>query len=135
MKKIEWDFATLNKIRDMILKGMKPSAIAERLGTTKNSIIGGCYRNKISLKAHSVETVKPDGRKRLARPAIYKSRTSVPLPKETVLHSVHMRFPPEHGQCRYIIGDPKDLRCCGLKAEGVYCPSHMDACFVKPVKK
>ncbi len=119
-------FWTQDKIDQLIeLKNdLSAKDLAEKLGTTKNAVLGKIHRMKLN---NPVVRKKPKPRK---KPEL--------KPRDNVVKII-----PDGGyklcdlkpyQCRFPQGDAKDgnLSFCGARiAKGSYCQEHYDRCHVK----
>ena len=144
-RNVEWTSASILLLHDCIEKKMRASQIACALNTTKNAVIGFCYRRKIALPkmgrrmeypSKRIPTIdnppsKPRHYFRISSKTKSKIGESIPLPPETVARMESVPWPPARGQCNFIIGDPKNMKCCGCTTTlgRIYCPAHMAAAY------
>lgn len=137
----KWDPKDVENLRVLAASGMSAEDMANKLGISKNAIIGKCYRAGIQIR------VKPQAERRVrqskkpvkdaAKKKVFSYRPlpdapkNKPLPEDTVIRKTTVPFPPEFGCCVFVIGDPKALRCCGLKSHKgyVYCRQHCQAVY------
>jgi hypothetical protein len=125
----------LPRIRTLA-KTMTAQQLAFEFGASKNAIIGLCRREKIPLTAFANRLpVKP---KPVAlQRGIIPNTDSKPVLESKVKTSCKpIAWPPAHGKCGYIIGEARELTCCGDDTGGrYYCPAHHAACYVPTVRK
>jgi hypothetical protein len=136
---------------------MTAQQLAFEFGTTKNAMIGLCRRESIPLTAFAnrvhpqgVAAVRHRRKKALAKVVlpvkpkpialqrgIIPNTDSKPVLESKVKTSCKpIAWPPAHGKCGYIIGEARELTCCGDDTGGrYYCPAHHAACYVPTVRK
>ncbi len=148
MPKDRWTperIAALLRLRD---QGLSASQISDELpgGFSRNAVIGKLTRmglrlgNSVCVKAERKPIPQLLERARSAEIKIkarheYKRQSAVW--RETIqepryesftgiLEVSGKQFPPEHDECREIIGEPKNLKCCGQKVfrHYPYCEPH-----------
>jgi GcrA cell cycle regulator len=102
------------KLEDLVRVGLTTSAIAERLGTTKNAVVGKVNRTAGLRKAMRT-------RDAMSQPK--------PGPKSKPKPVVPWSYPP-HGGCHWPEGDPRDrdFHFCGapvfVPGSSPYCEEH-----------
>ena len=138
-----WKGWRLSELIDKHAKGWTRSRIAQALGVSKNSVIGACHRNGLSLtkeqdltrratqkfKANRARQAtkfqfgspKPKGPGRTPPPSVL-----APPPSNGTVPFISTKL----GQCRWIC---EDGLCCGHKTTTIsssWCPSHYRIVFV-----
>ena len=129
--------------------------IADILGVSRNTVIGFCHRRgtKMLGNATAFQITKkpkdekpsniiklPRGRKPKPKPekkpdgrhhktTVNVNKSCAPLPIETVINGCRLPFPPAEGRCRSIVGEARDLICCGNECVGSWCEAHKKIYF------
>lgn len=113
------------EIADLWQLGLSGSVIAEKLGITRNSVIGAVYRmrkNGIELSAHENKGGKP---KKKAQPAVVKKIYE--MPKESI-NILELKY----YSCRFIVtheGAHETLYCGKRINKESYCKDHYKICY------
>ncbi|MCC3246701.1 GcrA family cell cycle regulator [Methylocystis sp. WRRC1] len=138
-----WTEKEIEIVRDMWGTAASAAEIGKLLGRTKNSVIGRAHRMGLAnaAKPQHAPITKPP------RPA--KARK----PKERELSVPEIIPPPiDHIEipegvsfadlrangCRWVIGNPEDLTCCGAPAShagSAWCSHHRALVYVRPRKR
>lgn len=108
----EWPQEKLRSLMMLAKDGYSAREIGERLGYSKNAVIGKAHRNKIEVGISSALGVLQSrrfGRKKKAPDEDMPPRQPI----------------PDRGRCQWPLGDA----WCGCPAEGVYCPEHYSMAF------
>ena len=140
-----WTPDRLDKIKLLREQGKTYSEIAFIMHVTKNAVIGAFERyigfgeKKARLppkpkKPPNYIIKSPDRR---GGHHGNKGKHSAPLPVESVHVSKPVSFPPESGHCLSIVGEARELRCCGLPVahERSYCHDHCVAYYVPNIPR
>jgi len=125
-----WDAKNIAKLIALAAKGLTYSQIGKQLGISKNAAIGKARRLRLS--------------KSQALPVI-STRRPTPRPKAGLKPKPEFE-PEDHiglvsmmnlrdGDCRYPIGEYKEMIFCGKPKHGnkVYCEKHALKCY-QPIK-
>lgn len=141
-----WTTERLDVLRQMWDAGLSCSLIAERIGVTKNAVIGKAHR--LGLAAHA-DRGNPSGTNQHARahrkPTERRKRSQAPRVPAKVVSTAHNPFIGpgvtiqhlDRYHCRHIAGDPTwDAVYCGapVKPGVVYCDHHHAQCWVPFVR-
>ena len=135
--------ATISLIREKA-KTMTAMQLALDFGISKNAVIGLCRRQRIPLTAFA-NMLHPEGKvaraQRRKKKAVLLQQGNIkntdykPIPPSKVkLSNKPTAWPPEHGRCGYVIGEPIAMKCCGAAIAVVgayYCKDHHEACYEK----
>ena len=131
---VVWSNDRIELVIKMIKLGLSTTDIAENMNTTRNSIIGICTRRNILLNGRRTswkEAQKTDVHITKERPLLRNLKCQ-PLPPERKIDHKPLSLMQITGkQCRYIIGEPRNMTCCGkpiMKSD--YCPMHYQICYV-----
>lgn len=124
--------------------------IASALGRTRNAIIGKVHRMGLSAavgKVRSNPETKPPrpARKRRREAPIKIDAPSLPvceivpppIAHVEISRGVHFSDVGANG-CRWVIGNPEDLTCCGAPAShagSAWCIHHRALVYVRPRKR
>jgi hypothetical protein len=86
--------------------------------------------SRVNRKKASVEAA--NNRKVKIKAVVAKSRERV-AEAQGVPSGKPIPWPPAFGLCGYIIGEVRQMRCCGasVKSGSQYCDGHHTACFEK----
>ena len=78
---------------------------------------------------------KPDGRHH--KTTVNVNKSCAPLPTETVIDGCKIPFPPAEGRCRSIVGEARELVCCGNPTQPgrSFCDLHNKVYYVETAKK
>lgn len=142
MPKTTWTGVRIAEIRTLAIT-MSSSEIACKVGVPKNAVIGICRRQKIPLTAYAErphpyhDRPKPKPRPIVLCKGVIPNTDNKPLPIEQIVPVRSLDWPPASGKCGYLIGEPKELKCCGwaLTGLGYYCEAHRLVCYVPIVRK
>lgn len=118
-------------------KGYSAKIIGEILGKSRHSVIGRAHRLGLSMKIEDVRVVnhkkKLDKKQKEVTKKVHKKVIKTqPIKEEVVMRTVRL-IDVKENQCREIIGEPKNLKCCGrIIVNGKsYCDKH----FIKNTVK
>jgi GcrA cell cycle regulator len=105
--------------------------MAERLGLSRNAVLGKAHR--LGLSTHKARSAKPQPRKPIPKAKKLPPVMPVldePAPAEPEFVGVGL-LELEAGSCRYPQGDAAPYRFCGVpKQDGSsYCPYHHRLCY------
>ena len=131
---ISWDYEKKEFVRAQLKTGKKVTEVAFMMGTTRNAIIGMCSRSGIGMNGQ----IRVVEEQRIS--PIRNRRVSIAkfIPMVLPTENEHKGKPilllnRKYGQCCYIIGEPKNMKCCGRPAlNDQYCQRHYQKCYVKP---
>jgi GcrA cell cycle regulator len=133
---VKWDEEKIEQLRLLVELRRSGGSIAAEMGTTRNAIVGKCFR--LGLKLCSI----PQRRPRVAgakperlriRLLTFTSRKSA-LPKPASFRCVSI-LAVDHNQCRYPVKDGPPMALCGLDREepdnsaNAYCAFHADLAY------
>jgi hypothetical protein len=137
-----WPAERLELLRQLAPLPITATEIAKRMGMTRSSILGKAKRSGIKISgkpravAESPYTPKRKGfRLRHKAPGIKVFRDK-PLPDHTLLdpkfnstRSIALADARD-GDCRWPIGSPRAMRCCGAGAEDGHYPYCFEHCRI-----
>lgn len=136
-----WTDEAIDLLREMWTDGVSTSLIAERLGTTKNAVVGKAHRIDLPSRSSPI-TRLPAGRSRTPRQSrAIDAPLGTPAPPRAA--PVFIRRPTAlptscSRECQYPFGHPgaRGFRlCCGEALFGKpYCEEHDELCYVRPKK-
>ena len=113
-----WTTEEIDLLCDYAREGLSARQIGDKLGKTKNAIIGKLHRLGMGTKK-KLKTQEPVQEKAIAFPI-----GQVPLAEI------------EHNQCRYMGGGYNDFLCCGAPIyRKSFCQEHYELCWVQPKSK
>lgn len=143
MSDIFWNMARIKKAEELLKNGGTYTSLAIYFKVKRNAIAGMCHRYGIKKNAAAtsathagkgaVTAIKARARReREAVDGVQKridiSKKAEELIKKDLKTPVvgTVPFPPGPRQCRNIIGESKDLRCCGrpVVKGSPYCADH-----------
>ena len=158
----DWNDKQVAALRDMAALRLSARVMADRLGCTRNAVIGKCKREYIPLlgvkpttshpyaKQKPVPVVKrpkPAKPGRLSSKMIPRTRFVEDFPVDPVVIHEDIYVAPENrkgviqlepGDCRWPIGDPRhaDFHFCGHAQHGglVYCEFHARKAYQSPAE-
>lgn len=117
----------LMEMLNLIKKGLSYSAVAKKIGTTRNAVSGHVYRIKhrgmIVRKPRKVEIHKPRATK-------IKNIVSLDMPQTPLGLTI---FELKNTSCRYMIGNHKYCGCNSFKRS--YCVTHYKECYQPKQRK
>lgn len=116
-----WSFQDIEKVRKLAEEGYSSGMIAVELRKTRNAIIGICARRGIKLKGASGIKTK----KRFVQNPNNRWLEKDELNLSEKRHRIPM-IDIRHGECRWMIGEPREGLCCGRPTTGgSYCLDHI----------
>jgi hypothetical protein len=138
-----WSIGEIEKLRELMTRGLTFSKIADILGRTRNACIGRSHRldeiklvrptKHVVVKLPPVKKVKLAKPKKPAKPKKLKIVAVAPQPQRKTERVYLLEL--EHNQCRYPVAEDNDgqhLFCGKVKEEtGAYCTKHRDIAYVK----
>ena len=131
-----WSDDRVADLERLWAEGYSASIIAEKLGVTRNSVIGKAFRLELPPPAEKigkpsgprkvvVKKPKPEPTRlfRLFAPELYQPRCVEVAPLNLTTLEIDLST-----QCQYIAGD--DLLHCGhiVQPKSSYCPKHHELC-------
>lgn len=133
-----WPAESVAAIRSLANEGLTGREIGARFGVSRNTIIGVCYRNKISLGGAGTLTQKRSTNASVPTLALKRkeARQRRSAPVKAITLPVAPVFVPEHpagipihqltsSTCHWPVHDTLPGRYCGEHAEGSsYCAHH-----------
>lgn len=124
----DWNASALATLKTMLAAGHSSREIAERLGPTRNAVIGKIHR--LGLRYPDKPRKPPLRRPRKPKPLPFIARR--PKPRRKSSGPVHFRDLEQH-HCRWIPGQPSTQLYCGAeRVEGSsYCNSHTRSSYVR----
>jgi len=129
----DWNADALATLKDLLAAGRTSREIAERLGVTRNAVIGKSRRIGLNWAARKAKPSKPPLRRpRKRKPLPFMARRAKPKPSGPV----HFRNLEDH-HCRWIPGEPSSQLYCGAeRVQGSsYCGTHTRAAYASPPSK
>jgi GcrA cell cycle regulator len=75
-----WDDAAIERLQSLWAEGLSASIIGERMGVSKNSIIGKAHRLDLSKRPDPVKKLSSEGPRKIKRPFRLRENTLPPLP-------------------------------------------------------
>lgn len=87
----DWNERNIGHLKDMWAKGLTCSAIAERLGCTKNAVAGKAQREGLPLRGSPIEGSKPSPAERLPYDRKIHRRDNTPYVKSGASWSTRKR--------------------------------------------
>lgn len=127
MTKSIWnDVLIVERLRDLIARGLNFAQIAHDLGCTRNAAIGKAHRLGIVTAPHKVGSTKP--KIKLPHPPVLRLEPK-PFPRPAPVLAGEITFlnlEPNH--CRYLFDD--GLFCGKPKAIKSYCAYHASRCYL-----
>ena len=125
-----WDAKNIAKLIALVAKGLSYSQIGKQLGMSKNAAIGKARRLRLS-KSQALPVISM--RRPTPRPKEGLKPKPEPEPKDHIglVSMMNLR----DGDCRYPIGEYKEMMFCGKPKHGnrVYCEKHASKCY-QPIK-
>jgi GcrA cell cycle regulator len=141
----EWTEAEQVRLLELIAEKWSATKIGEKMGKSRNAIIGRCYRTGLKLISMAARTSGPY-KPRTTRPRLRVISNSL-SPVQALFQTEATNLPPDfsedmvsfedvkEGQCRWPIGDPTSaaFRFCGSEsmAHQSYCPRHCRLAYRK----
>jgi hypothetical protein len=133
-----WSAESVAAIRTLANEGRSGREIAAQFGVTRNTVIGVCYRNKITLGGAGTLTQKRSINSSVPNVALKRkeARQRRAAPVRAITLPVAPVFVPEHPTgilvhqltnhtCRWPVHDTLPGRYCGQHTEsGSYCAHH-----------
>jgi len=136
---VEWNLNSISKLKRLWKKGaISTSEIGDKLGVTKNAVVGKAHR--LGLDARKNKVIKKIKRKK-AKPKILEKKTVLPKKsKKTQKKNTLGLMDLKNDMCHWPMGDPRDpdFSFCGAKTVNgkPYCLRHCtDAYNVKSKEK
>ena len=135
-----WSIGEIEKLRELMTRGLTFTKIADILGRTRNACIGRSHR------LDEIKLVRPDKKVVVKLPPVKKAKVAKPKkpakPKKLKVVAVPKPEPKhfylldlEHNQCRYPVAEDDDgqhLFCGEVKEElSSYCAKHRQIVYVK----
>ena len=136
MPRTDWTMQEVDIVRQMAAQNEYARAIAERIGRTRNQVIGYCRRHHIKLKQGS-GPVKPGRPRKKRKPKMAVIEPEVKLTREQIKdlqeqaepEPLHLRVEQlELRHCRWPYGDRYPFTFCGHNIMSIgqsYCPFHI----------
>ncbi|CAB4140996.1 GcrA cell cycle regulator [uncultured Caudovirales phage] len=140
-----WSAESITAIRTLANEGHTGREIGLRFGVSRNTIIGVCYRNAISLGGTgtltqkrvlnaNVPTLAQKRKEARQRRAV---RLKAPEPQVQNCTSPRFNTAPEgvpltdltRNQCRWPVTTALPHRFCGAHADGTYCEHHRSRAY------
>lgn len=151
MSAASWAPAEIEMLRTLAAEKLSAADIGDRLGKTRNMVIGKARRAGIVLLHKQHEPLKPwnDRRRAAERERIARKRRIAP-PSQRVIRDTKLRAQSkpkakvapftvtleqlQFGMCKYPEGDRVPFVFCGAAAEdgGSYCNFHASLCYREP---
>lgn len=139
----DWTDARVARLTELWREGLSASVVAQRLGVSRNAVIGKVHRLGLSKTGeHKLARPKPSARPKAPRRTARgrpkaASRPPVPIPAPSIdLPGLVDRLEALGARaCHFPIGDPKEsgFAFCGrLRCHGPYCAAHAAVAF-RPV--
>ena len=138
----DWTDARVDKLRELWREGLSASAVAARLGVSRNAVIGKVHRLGLSKSGeHDLARPKPvrPSRPKAPRRVARVERKAAPRQTPQVLQaSIDLpglvdRLEALGAQgCHFPVGDPQaaDVAFCGrLRSDGPYCEAHRQIAY------
>jgi hypothetical protein len=133
-----WPAESVAAIRSLANEGLTGREIGARFGVSRNTIIGVCYRNQITLGGAGTLTQKRSINSSVPNVALKRkeARQRRAAPVKAITLPVALVFVPEHPAgilvhqltthtCRWPVHDTLPGRYCGQHTEnGSYCAHH-----------
>ncbi len=134
---MEWNLSSISKLKRLWKKEtISTSEIGDKLGVTKNAVVGKAHR--LGLDARKNQVIKKIKRKK-AKPKIVEKKTILPKKKSNNKKGLTL-MELKNDMCHWPMGDPRDsdFSFCGAKTVNgkPYCLKHCtDAYTVKSKEK
>jgi hypothetical protein len=127
MTDVNWDDATVAKLREMRAEGLTSTQIARVIGTTRSAVIGKMKRLGIEmpLKVGS----QPNNAVKTPRSLAPPKAPYVPPAPPSFAEPVPTEALPMHGRCKWPVNDSAPWLHCGRSADGVWCSTHKRAVY------
>jgi Uncharacterized protein conserved in bacteria len=133
-----WPAESVAAIRSLAGEGLSGREISDRFGVSRNTIIGVCYRNKISLGGNGTLTQKRSVNASVPTLALKRkeARQRRSAPVKAITLPIAPVFVPEHpagipihkltnSTCHWPVHDTLPGRYCGEHTDaGSYCAHH-----------
>lgn len=134
-ERLEWSEAKDKQLRDLLALGLSSAATAQRMGISKNAVVGRAsrlgivYGRTAKKERASRQNIIPLPRsKKIAPSAAVEGMKDVKKLESEPEPIGAMASPPGDGTCRWVHGDPatSTWRYCGHKQaeRSVYCTHH-----------
>ena len=135
---MDWTDAAIARLKELWGEGFSASECGQRMGVSRNSVIGKIHRLGLSHKyrrprERTRRMTKPrirENKRPLPPPTPYQEPSPPPLPPIGSVDLLDLRA----GMCRYPHGDGPYRFCGAPQAFGYpYCREHVEICYNKPV--
>ena len=141
-----WPAESVAAIRSLAGEGLSGREISDRFGVSRNTIIGVCYRNKISLGGNGTLTQKRVLNSNVPNVVLKRkeARQRRAAPVRAITLPIALVFVPEHPAgilvhqltnhtCRWPVHDTLPGRYCGEHTDaGSYCAHHRAKAYRVP---
>jgi len=131
----DWDEEKIRELTQAWGLGVPASDIADRLGISKNSIIGKAHRLGLPGRPSPIKRA-PDQdmavrKVRAARRARVVPRLADLVPRDEGLPAASASATLDRHQCLWPVGDERPLRFCGAAiCRGSYCADHAEMAYL-----
>jgi GcrA cell cycle regulator len=132
--RLKWTDERNKMLRDLLELGLSSAMAAQRMGISKNAVVGQAHRlgivyGRTAKKEKSRQNIIPLPRsKKVAATAAVEGLKDVRKHTDEPVPIGAFASPPEDKACRWVHGDPATMtwRHCGheQKANSVYCNHH-----------
>lgn len=134
-RQTDWTEDAIATLTELWMKGMSITKIGLRMGISRNAVVAKARRLNMPGRGSPLKQKPLNARISIDR-----------LPKPKPAPSVRATCPDGPGmpfaertpsQCSWIIGEPRDFRCCGapVKAGTSYCPGHHARVYSQEIPK
>lgn len=138
-----WSQEQIDTLKKLRSEGLSPGRIGDRMGRTRNAVIGKLHRLGMCERARpAVKMAKLPRRPEPKKPFILrplakqaKPLPPLPLPAQPVSDVARVAFMDlENHMCRWPVGDPVQGFCGCDKVPGLsYCAGHAARAFANPM--
>ena len=131
-----WTDEKIEQLKGYVKQELKYREIGAIMGFSKNAIVGACHRYVDIPPKRQERVVKIIHPRKERNQSISFPKYSDVRYKERAHKSKTVTF-PTMGCCKYIIGEPKNLRCCGSAHPlgKSFCAHHAKLIYVAPATR
>jgi hypothetical protein len=138
----KWSPQKVEELRFLVRQKKSWKEIMKIFDIGRNQLSGLTYRYCRDITQPEKQiVVKNETKQRISKSrqhgplSINFSKKYAELPPELIINYNPVPFPPGSGRCLSMIGDVKNLKCCGLPAIGSWCEEHRKKYYVSPKKQ